>query len=1141
MLHLEKLTLHNFKSFRQASMKFGEGFNCIVGPNGSGKSSICDAILFSLGETSLKRMRVGNLAQLINNSVKPNPEDDMKRAWVSVTLNGSEQIEITKIVRSDGKVSYRLNGKHVTRQEVIDALHAHRSELESTNTITQGEIIKVLNLNPKERRELIDVAAGIKEFDDKKDAALKELEKVEAKIGEAKIMMNERRGFLDELEKEKRDAEKYTEATNTLKRSNYTILKLRESQLTEEHQKLLASQKAISEKIAEVERSLNANVLKIESLNAEKSKISDELNKRSVEVNSSNHKAEELAKQIAVIREQIKALESSAETAEMELSEKSKEKEAIEAKLKENELNIQKLKSELELKENELKESEAYSLSEEDNEQMMHEYEEQRATAEKLEGELSSLKLEKVSIEGNAKATRGSLEEAKEGLKAALEEYAKIEESVKAYGEEKTVLEDSANALKAKLDELFIEQNKLKGEAGSCEMEILRAKEKISIYGASDKTGQALQKAMKKGFYGRVRDLVTYEPKYTEAVNAAAQSRMNYFVVDTIEDAERAIQILKEGGFERASFIPINDIKVGEQKRINGLKQILDLVKFEDKFESVMNFVFSNTFLIESVGKARSYGIGKARFVTLEGELVESSGVVSGGTAKSVPSISSLNSRLATLEKEKAEISRKMEIIEKEAEELKKEFADKEVKILAIDSESAGSRERLLLLKARIETLKAKISTYERQLEAIASDSEKIDERAKALEKEMIATKAKAGSIYSTISSMMTAKGKASGDKEKRAKAKALREETERLKIGLAATEKESEMMKLRALEVQKEAELNAGRVKEAKEKKKELAEEVEKLEKSKAEVEESIKEHDSKSAALFKKVSEFENEISKLSFEKGKQESELSKMKGELQVQGMSIAQVQTRLSDIKAELLSYQDVIPIDGMSIKELEDKTVLLKAELERLGSVNLKAPEMYEERKKMLEDAEKRLDTLESEKASILSVIDEVEAKKLNVFNETLQKVNENFSKLYPYGFEGEAKLELSDPKDPFNSGLLISITKTKGPRSVDTMSGGEKSFVTLMLLFAIQMMNPMAFYIFDEIDSALDEENSKKLSKMIKELSSRSQFIVVSHNSTLIQAADVAIGVARQDGESRVVGIQIAKQQVEAGASSGKQ
>ncbi|MGC8648196.1 MAG: AAA family ATPase, partial [Candidatus Micrarchaeia archaeon] len=344
-----------------------------------------------------------------------------------------------------------------------------------------------------------------------------------------------------------------------------------------------------------------------------------------------------------------------------------------------------------------------------------------------------------------------------------------------------------------------------------------------------------------------------------------------------------------------------------------------------------------------------------------------------------------------------------------------------------------------------------------------------------------------------------------------------------------------------RALEVQKEAELNAGRVKEAKEKKKELAEEVEKLEKSKAEVEESIKEHDSKSAALFKKVSEFENEISKLSFEKGKQESELSKMKGELQVQGMSIAQVQTRLSDIKAELLSYQDVIPIDGMSIKELEDKTVLLKAELERLGSVNLKAPEMYEERKKMLEDAEKRLDTLESEKASILSVIDEVEAKKLNVFNETLQKVNENFSKLYPYGFEGEAKLELSDPKDPFNSGLLISITKTKGPRSVDTMSGGEKSFVTLMLLFAIQMMNPMAFYIFDEIDSALDEENSKKLSKMIKELSSRSQFIVVSHNSTLIQAADVAIGVARQDGESRVVGIQIAKQQVEAGASSGKQ
>ncbi len=1141
MLHLEKLTLHNFKSFRQASMKFGEGFNCIVGPNGSGKSSICDAILFSLGESSLKRMRVSNLPQLINNSVKPNPEDGMKRGWVSITLNGSEQIEITKVVRSDGKVSYRLNGKHVTRQEVIDALHAHRSELESTNTITQGEIVKVLDLNAKERRELIDVAAGIKEFDDKRDASLKELEKVEAKIGEARIMMNERKGFLDELEKEKKDAESYIEITNTLKRSNYTILKLREGQLTEEHQKLLESQKAANEKISKLEHVLNENTLKIESLNAEKSKLSEELNKRSIEVNSSNHKAEELAKQIAVIKEQIKSSESIAETAEAQLQEKSKEREAIEAKLKENDLKVQKLKSELEAKDKELKDSEAYSFSEEDNAQMMHEYEEQRAAAERLEGELSVLKLEKASLDSNGKAISESLAGTEEELKSLLEEYAKAEESTKARSEEKAMLEESSRALKARFGELLKEQNALKAEAGNCDMEILRAREKISIYGAADKTGQVLQKAMQGGFYGRVRDLVTFESKHAEAINAAAQSRMGYFVVDTIEDAEKAIRVMKDNGLERASFIPIKDIRTGEQKQIKGLKPIIGLVEFDEKFGKVMEFVFSNTFLVESVGKAREYSIGKARFVTLEGELVESSGVVSGGASKSAPSMSSLNSKLASLERDRAEISRKLEELEGKAEELRKEIADKEVNVLAIDSESEGARERLAALKLKIETLNSKKGAYQKQLEGIGKDSAKNGERLIAVEKEMLAAKSKANATYSVISGMMSSKAKSSSDKGARAKAKALREEVEKLKIEIASMEKEDEMMKQRSSDVLKEMELESSRTKEARAKRKELSEDAEKLERSKAEMEEAIKEHDSKSASIFKKVSALEDEISKLSFERGKQESEISKMKSELQAQGMSIAQVQTRLADIKAELLSYQDIIPIEGLPIKELEDRIVLLKAELEKLGSVNLKAPEMYEERKRMLDEAEKKLETLESEKASILSVINEVEAKKLNVFNETLQKVNENFSKLYPYGFEGEAKLELSDMKDPFNSGLIISISKTKGPRSIESMSGGEKSLITLMLIFAIQMMNPMAFYIFDEIDSALDEENSKKLSNMIKGMSSRSQFIVVSHNSTLIQSADVAIGVARQEGESRVVGIQMARQQVEAEISGNAQ
>jgi len=1140
MLHIEKLSLHNFKSFRQATLKFDEGFNCIVGPNGSGKSSLCDSLLFVLGETSLRRMRVSSLQQLINNSAKPNPDDGIKRGWVSVTLAGGEEgpVEIIRIVKSNGKVGYRLNGKHVTRQDVISVLHAHRSEVESTNTITQGEITKIFNLNAKERRELIDVAAGIREFDEKKDASLKELEKVEVKIGEAKIMMNERKGFLAELEKEKRDAEKYNEVTTTLKRSNYTILKLREKQLEEEHEKLLGARRDLDNKVEELDRKLKENAMEMDKLGGEKTRLSEELNKRSVEVNSANHKIEELAKQIAVIKEQMKAAEDSTAAMESQGELLEKEKAEIEARMKENSSSMQKMKEELSEKEKELGEGESYVLSEEDNTKMVKRYEEKREELERLTKELAKLETEKGVLESNMRATEGMLAEIEEALTSALGEYAKIEEEIGDSKEAAGFIEEHVNALNAELKKLLESEAELKKVQSALDMEMLKVKERIAIYGSSDRTGSVLAKQMGKGFYGRVRDLITYDNRYAEAVSAAAQSRLNYFVVDDVESAERAIRILKEESLERSSFIPIKDIIVGEQKAVKGLKRVVDLVSFDAKFEKVMEFIFSNTFLIDSVGKAKEIGIGRARFVTLEGELVESSGVVSGGASKSVPSIAVLNSKIAELQREKSTTDSKLDEISREIEAKRKELAEEEVQKMANSSDEKRAEEELSKARVRLEALKAKKEAYYKDLsawrEALSNTIASINE----LEGDVSKMKEETTSLYSAISGMLAMKGRSAADEKKRAKLSASRDRVEQLKVNIASLTKENEMIQQRIDGISKGLNSYASQIKELKEKKKTLQAESEKLEKAKEELESTIKEHDSKSASLFKSVSELEGKLSKLSFENGKMESELAKAKAEAQVHEMSLTQVQTRLADIKAELMSYQDVIPIEGLSIKELEDKIVLLKADLESLGSVNLKAPEIYEERRKMLEEAEKKLATLESEKNSILSIINEVESKKLNVFNETLEKVSQNFAKLYPYVFEGEAKLQLSDPKDPFNSGLTISISKTKSGSSVDAMSGGEKSLIALMLIFSIQMMKPMALYIFDEIDAALDEENSKKLSKLIKELGRRSQFIVVSHNNALIQAADAAIGVAKQDGESRVVGIEIASTQISTGAKN---
>ncbi len=1128
MLYLDRVSLHNFKSFRSATIRFSKGFNCIVGPNGSGKSNICDSLLFAFGENSLRRIRVTNSTQLINDAAKPNPDDGIRKAWVSVKMSGDSDVEIVRHIKSNNKVGYRLNGKHATRQEVIDMLRANRGGIEITNTITQGEIIRVLNLNAKERRGLIDVAAGIREFDEKKEASMKELEKVEEKINGSKIMLNERMGFLNELEKEKADAERYIEMTSALKRVNYTMLKLRESQLTEEFSRASDGRAEAQAKRQKIEENIAESGKEISRLSSEKEKKSGELNKRSIEVNSTNHIIEEIAKDIAVKEERIRSLGSMMESYAAKQKASKNEKADLSRKSESNRSEIDSLRKEAEGKLKILAESEVYKTSEESETNLAQEYENVRAEIESVSQEIEEIQAEHSHLLASIESSNARINSLKEELQPTTKERSALESYLSSATKEIEMTRKESEKKRALLKELEGKAKEIAERAGATDLEILRAKEKVYVAGASDKTLALLKKNMPRGFYGRVKDLCEFDEKDSNAIYASAQSRINYFVVDTIEDANKAIDILKKNGSDRASFIPLEDIRQSSRAKITSLKPIIELVKYDKKFSNAIGYVFSDTYLVESVPEAKKAGIGKARFVTPGGELVESSGVVTGGLIRQQPSLASLNSKLESLQRERSALSDEAEENSAKAEKIRKEIADYEVKLLSKDSEYKRSIEELKKLDARMTGIKNAMGEAElgagKALESLTS----LKEKAGMLGDKKAGLKTEETRLYSIISGKLSETRGRRADKETMEKIKLLRSEIEQMKMKMASLEKEDEMIGARSNTISSELATVEDELGKASAESKSLKEDAEKLSTKKRELETTIRSHDSESASLYKLISQYEEKISALSFEKGKSESELSKIKDKMQEYEMIIAQAQTRLGDIKVELMSYQNVQQLDIQSLKALEEKAAVLKNEIEVLGAVNLKAPEMYAERKKMVEEASQKLSTLENEKNSILSIIDEVESKKLNIFNETLAKVNANFSRLYSTVFEGNATLALSDPKDPFNSGLVINLpAKGKVRATLESKSGGEKSLISLILLFSIQLMNPMSFYIFDEIDSALDEENSIKLSKLTKELSKNSQFIVVSHNNALIQGAETAIGVMKQDGESKVVGIQI--------------
>jgi chromosome segregation protein len=236
--------------------------------------------------------------------------------------------------------------------------------------------------------------------------------------------------------------------------------------------------------------------------------------------------------------------------------------------------------------------------------------------------------------------------------------------------------------------------------------------------------------------------------------------------------------------------------------------------------------------------------------------------------------------------------------------------------------------------------------------------------------------------------------------------------------------------------------------------------------------------------------------------------------------------ATAQTRLEDIKAEFSSYENAEFLDR-GREELTNMVKEAEEVLSTLGNVNMAAVEMYDKKKAEINEVEQRIEKLDQEREAILSMISEIDEHKKEAFFSTFDAVSENFSKMFKHIEVGQGHLHLSNPTDPFESGLFIKLRRNNQEHVLDALSGGEKTLVAMMFVFALQMFKPAPFYILDEVDAALDKTNSKNLADLVNGMSKDSQFILVSHNDTVMSNADSVIGVTKVDGVSKLVGIKL--------------
>ena len=1148
MLFINNVKLRNFKSFKYANIPFNKGFVCLAGPNGSGKSNIVDSLRFIFGESSLKALRAKKTSELINVG--------SKAAEITISMGGEKKYEIRRAIRDDGTTIYRLNGKRTTRTNLMDMMRKHGIHGSDHNVIAQGQVQRIVEMSQKERRQIIDTVAGISEFEDKKKESLKELEKVEQKISDSRIVLKEREGFLTELSKERDDALKFIDLRDRGKQYKASIIHGEVDRLEKDYERTVKKYSELKGKEEEIKKATKELEGQIEGLEKQKHEIVKKINEKSEREKSGLlQEAEELKSVIAISRSSADDKKKEVERLSNKLAELASEKDGLEKQRKEFEGSLKALKEEAKsldatIKELSKKKSTALAKAEELNKHFLGI---RKKTAglnsliEDRKDELRSIEIELDKLSNQKLFMEEQLEDSFSGDGSAADSRAEeLETDISS-------LKEELRAIDKQSDKIFDDEKMLNKRLPEIEKDYLEAKDKYvalatSMKGFSSSPEQRAVEAvlelrdrgMVKGIEGTVGELCEYDEHHASAIEASAGGRLSFVVVEDADVAQKAIEYLKNRKIGRCTFIPLDKKPFIYSPTAKSLAKsndsegfLIDAVQFKPKHAPAFQYVFGDTLLVGGISAGKRIGLGKIRMVTYDGDLMEASGVMTGGSFKrrsggvsDKAKLEQLRKKVDSLKEEKDQVMSTLHNLREELNNKRRERTGLEVKLKGLEIELSHLNESE---KARADAEKQKQVKLKELERKLAENKKQFDEKTglkSGVEREL----SKLRSELSELSKQLDYE-KESREKESMGAAEkellGLNQNRSDVDSRIASVTAEQKVCEQRVSSNAREHKEIAKAVKDIESEIKALLREADKKEKLREKHLAKLKNVGGELETLYTQRNDLESQIEELAKKKGSSSHGFEKYLKELSELEIRKATVETRLSDLKAEYESYKGVEVLD-LPKRELEEELKAVEAGLAAIGEVNLKAPELYEQRVRDIKDVKEKIELLAEEKSAVVAMIEEIETKKKAIFMETFKELNEQFKTLYSYIFKGEeATLSLENPSEPFDSGLQIKARKAGKERYLEAMSGGEKTLLALLFVFAIQMCKPAPFYILDEADAALDKENSKKLSELLVQLSKTTQFIVVTHNDTVLSCSDIALGVTMTDKGSKVVGVEL--------------
>ncbi len=1167
-MYLKKLSLKGFKSFPiKTEIFFEQGITAIVGPNGSGKSNISDAIRWVLGEQSIKSLRGEKMEDVIFSGT--DNKKQLNYCEVSLTLDNAlgeidinaNELIIKRRAYRTGESEYFINGKACRLRDVKEILMDTGIGKDGYSIIEQGKVEEILSNNPVNRRKVFDEACGIAKYRYRKNEAEKNLKKSSDNLSRIIDIFTEIEKQIVPLEKQQEKAKRYLKISGELKKFEINdIIKQNEdyenvindlnfqNKEISEVIKLLENEKNnLETRTSELEKDIHSIEMHIENLNSDIIELNNKINLNKTDAEITSEKIKNNKQEIERKLKEIEILNKKLDLARKELKKANdktnKSSYILEACDKELDENFEeKRKSELRLNEinKEIDDNKSSSMD------ILKSREDISNNIAKITTNTENMLSKKMEIEKEKSLLKESISQLREEIDTKKKKEENLIEDIKT--QEKKILD-----FNKKIEKINAEINIFSENYQKQNMYIGSLNAKRNTYIDMENHHEGFNRGVKeilknlniKGIHGAFGELIKVPKKYEKAIEASLGAAIQNVVVENEGIAKESISYLKKNNLGRVTFLPMNIIKSNRfdtskmRSTVKAIGIASELVEFDAKYKNIVDSILGRVVVIDNIDQAILFAKEtqhKYKIVTLEGEILNPGGSMTGGSLKSSGNILSRKRIIQELGEEIDKNSSSLKEIAisiEELQELKKNIKD--------DREFAFDK------KSQLEKNKIAINTELKMIEeSLENNKNKFDEVTLLIENldEEISKNRIAFDIHKKKLDDFSNEEKKKEDKLKvllENKLKAAKEHENAVKL---YNEKNLEITRLKAsfenelLEVERislEIEEGNKRIEEISKAIEEAKRELKILEELEDRYKKELEENCAKYSIIEKSI-----EVIKEKFDEEKSilrntdrkllesNEERFKLESKLERNKNSRDNLLSNLFD-KYEL-TYVQALEFKDTTLVIDHKRIEKLKKAIKELGNVNIDSIKEYEEVRERYQYYKEQKEDLEQSIVSLNELIDDLVDNMEKEFVEKFDIINKNFKNVYQKLFGGgNADLKLADIKNVLSCDIEITAQPPgKKMKNLSLLSGGEKALTAICILFAILISKPTPFCILDEIEAPLDDVNVYRFGEYLRELSSDTQFIAVTHRRGTMEVADFIYGVTMQEkGVSSVISIKL--------------